>query len=132
MDKVLLHYGRFCYLLSNKKERYFLLGQQSVINLTIFTGIFKVFTFLPLCYFIKSLFLQMIIFLTFTAYVYTVQSRFSNIDNLQFSGCFAKYNYSIYYIQSYYREVPRWEIFMEQELRFGPIGSTEKKGLGRL
>ena len=22
--------------------------------------------------------------------------------------------------QSHYREVPRWEIFMEQELRFGP------------
>ena len=32
--------------------------------------------------------------------------------------------------QSHYREVPRWEIFMEQELRFGLIGSTEKKGSG--
>ena len=29
--------------------------------------------------------------------------------------------------QSHYREVPRWEIFMEQELRFGPVGITEKK-----
>ena len=29
--------------------------------------------------------------------------------------------------QSHYREVPWWEIFMEQELRFGQIGSTEKK-----
>ena len=34
--------------------------------------------------------------------------------------------------QSHYREVPRWEIFMEQELRFGLDGITEKKHLGRL
>ena len=31
------------------------------------------------------------------------------------------------WMQSHYREVPRWEIFMEQELRFGPVGITEKK-----
>ena len=30
-------------------------------------------------------------------------------------------------MQSHNREVPRWEIFIEQELRFGPIGSIEKK-----
>ena len=39
--------------------------------------------------------------------------------------------------QSHYREVPQWEILMEQELRFGlDLGQlaicTEKKGLGRL
>ena len=49
--------------------------------------------------------------------------------HLKFSACGC--------IQSHYREVPQWEIFMKQELRFGqdlePIGSTtEKKGLGRL
>ena len=36
--------------------------------------------------------------------------------------------------QSHYREVPRWDILMEQELRFGlDFGRlvTEKKGLGR-
>ena len=33
--------------------------------------------------------------------------------------------------QSHYREVPRWEIFMEQELRFGPVGITEEKNLGQ-
>ena len=27
--------------------------------------------------------------------------------------------------QSHYREVPWWEMFMEQELRFGPVGITE-------
>ena len=27
-----------------------------------------------------------------------------------------------YYRQSHYREVPQWEIFMEQELRFWPNG----------
>ena len=34
--------------------------------------------------------------------------------------------------QSHYREVPRWEIFMEQELRVGLVSSTEKKGPGQL
>ena len=37
--------------------------------------------------------------------------------------------------QSHYREVPRWEIFMEQELRFGlDLGqlAVVKIGLGRL
>ena len=34
--------------------------------------------------------------------------------------------------QCHRREVPRWEIFMEQELRFGQVGITEKKHLGRL
>ena len=36
------------------------------------------------------------------------------------------------FTQSHYREVPRWEIFMEQELRLEPIGGTEKMGLGQL
>jgi len=27
----------------------------------------------------------------------------------------------VYLLQSHYREVARWEIFMEQELRFGPV-----------
>ena len=38
--------------------------------------------------------------------------------------------------QSHYREVPRWEIFMEQELRFGldldRLAALKKKGLGWL
>ena len=38
--------------------------------------------------------------------------------------------------QIHYREVPRWEIFMEQELRFGPdlgrLALLKKKHLGRL
>ena len=38
--------------------------------------------------------------------------------------------------QSHYREVPRWEIFMEQELRFGldlgQLAVLKKKGLGQL
>ena len=33
---------------------------------------------------------------------------------------------------THYREVPRWEIFIEQKLRFGPVGTTEKKNWGRL
>ena len=36
--------------------------------------------------------------------------------------------------QSHYKEVPRWEIVMEQELRlglnFGPVGIAEKKIFG--
>ena len=28
---------------------------------------------------------------------------------------------------THYTEVQRWEIFMEQKLRFGPVGTTEKK-----
>ena len=31
--------------------------------------------------------------------------------------------------QSHDREVPRWEIFMKQELRFGTVGITEKKNI---
>ena len=38
--------------------------------------------------------------------------------------------------QSHYREVPRWEIFMEQELRFGldfgQLALLKKRDLGRL
>ena len=38
--------------------------------------------------------------------------------------------------QSHYREVPRWEIFMEQESTFGldlgQLAVLKKKGLGRL
>ena len=40
------------------------------------------------------------------------------------------------FIQSHYREVPRWEIFMEQELKFeldlSRLAVLKKKGLGRL
>ena len=40
------------------------------------------------------------------------------------------------WMQSHYREVPRWEIFLEQELRFGldlsRLGVLKKKDLGRL
>ena len=32
------------------------------------------------------------------------------------------------FVESHYREVPQWEISMEQELRFGPVGITEKNG----
>ena len=38
--------------------------------------------------------------------------------------------------QSHYREVPRWEIFMEQEMRLGldlgRLAVLKKKGQGRL
>ena len=37
--------------------------------------------------------------------------------------------------QSHYREVPGWEIFMEQDVRFGleirPVDITEKKTFGK-
>ena len=45
--------------------------------------------------------------------------------------CIAK----VAYRQSHYREVPRWEIFMEQELRFGlDLGrlAVLKKGSGSM
>ena len=44
--------------------------------------------------------------------------------------CFEKQSRIYIGTQSHYREVQRWEIFMEQELRFGPVGNTEKKGSG--
>ena len=52
---------------------------------------------------------------------------------------FAKLSHSSFIAspnQSHYREVPRWEIFMEQKLRFGldlgRLAVLKKKGLGRL
>ena len=48
-------------------------------------------------------------FMIFTNLTWGIE-EFGNLKIVQESVC---------HIQSHYREVPRWEIFMEQELRFG-------------
>ena len=48
-------------------------------------------------------------------------SIYLSIEEITFcsSGEYRFGSASHYFDQSHYREVPRWEIFMEQELRFG-------------
>ena len=66
-------------------------------------------------------------------------SGHTTVNNFSFTaylGLISRNEFAMGSEQSHYREVPRWEIFMEQELRFGldlgRLAVLKKKGLGRL